>query len=158
MICQISRWRTVRFGTSPRCSYTQLMTLSEPNALKPRNTAVLMESSQITALVNGGKLSVISLPVLRIKVASSNLHCLTNRGLMLWQRHHGQASVTLQVDRLDRKNYVIFGKLHGGAQSISNRLRMFPFGSGGSSPQDFIGASTRRGLPREGGIILQIGG
>jgi hypothetical protein len=34
--------------------------------------AVLIPSSQITALVNGGKLSVISLPVLRIKLSPSS--------------------------------------------------------------------------------------
>src|SRR5215475_9066151 len=49
------------------CSKTQLRTLRLPKAVRPRKTAVLIESNQTTALVKGGKLNVISLPVLRIK-------------------------------------------------------------------------------------------
>src|SRR6266478_4141856 len=74
--------RTAAEGTRPRLENTQLIIVRVPKAVSTRNTAVLIASNQITAVVNGGKLSVISLPLRRITFVS----CLDRSHLSGGQR------------------------------------------------------------------------
>src|ERR1700675_1783801 len=135
------------------------MTLRVPKALRPRKTAVLMASSHITAVVNGGKLSVISLPVLRIKISpskSSTYQPIRSRleqgygsALALRYRHRRQTPVLFIIHRADREDDIIFGQFQGCVGNVSDRLGMLPFWGASGAPNDLVPGSAVRGVPGE---------
>src|SRR5579883_1219293 len=104
--CQISKGgSTARAGTRPRFEYAQPIMARDPNALRNRNTAVLIPSSHTTDLLKGGKLNVISLPLRRIRRVSLQG---AKAALGLGVRNHGEAPVSFIINRPDGENHVIF--------------------------------------------------
>src|SRR5579864_7122471 len=108
------------------------MTLNEPNAVRPRKIAVLIPSSQITALVKGGKLSVISLPVLRIKLSPSSWLQRSGTGTTGKLRCPSLSTARTAKITLSLDNFSV-------ARVSFDQLRMFPIRRAGGSPDDLVG-------------------
>src|SRR6266550_4970553 len=138
---------TAAEGTRPRLENTQLIVVRLPKAVSTRNTAVLMASNQITALVNGGKLNVISLPIRRTKFLSYTLLLPSALGC----GHYRQTPVTFIINRPHAEYHIIFRDLQSRPRRLPEILRMLPFRAAGGAPHDLVAAGSRHGFPRKRG-------
>src|SRR5579863_185725 len=118
------------------------MRVRVPNASNNRNTAVLLASSQMTALVNGGKLNVISRPrkwirswLAHARISSRYLNSTFRQG------HYGKAAMTLGVHSSYCKDDIILRKFQRGALNAANIFRVLPFWAGRPAPDNFVARS-----------------
>src|ERR1700733_16056514 len=99
-----------------------------------------MPSSQVTALVNGGRLNVMGSPVRRTELPLTRFYsdagapCLAPfarrgdfaiiRRLALWHGHYRQTAMPGAVGRPYREDDIILRKLQRGPRGIANILRV----------------------------------
>src|SRR3954454_21726547 len=92
-----------------------------------RNTPVLIPISQVTARVNGGRLSVIGSPLLRTGSPPVPFYSLKAGSLALRHWDDRQAAMAGPVDRSYCEYEVVFGQLHGCPRHVPDIVRVLPF-------------------------------
>ena len=130
---------------------------------------VLIPSSHVTALVNGGRLNVIGSPVRRTELPLVSIllvsrvphvsRSLRDVGILpLRNGHHRQTPMPRPVHRPHREDHIILRKLHRDASHGAHILDVLPLPARRRPPQHFIfrRQPAGRSLPGQRGVILQI--